>query len=325
MIIITGAAGFIGSVLVGLFNNDGRDDLLISDRLGASEKWNNLPGRRFLEYIDHEELLNRLESGAHAKDRIEAFIHIGARTDTTEPDANLLMKLNYEYTRRACLWSLKAGVRFIYASSAAVYGDGADGFSDADDLTPRLRPLNAYAFTKWLFDTWSLRQGIAKDIVGLRFFNVYGPNEYHKGRMASVVYHAFPKAMNEGIVKLFESDRSGVAHGDQKRDFVYVKDVARVVHFFMNNPRANGIFNLGSGKARPFNDLAGSLLDACDRPRSGIQYFPMPQDLKGKYQYFTEADLSRLRGAGFREPMTTLEAGVGDYVRNYLRKGYAKA
>ncbi|MBI3820856.1 MAG: ADP-glyceromanno-heptose 6-epimerase [Planctomycetes bacterium] len=320
MIIITGAAGFIGSVLVASLNALGRSDLILSDRLSASDKWKNLPGKSFIEYIDHEELLLRLESGDLGREKIEAVVHIGARTDTTETDSALLMKLNYEYSRRICGWAHHRGVRFIYASSAAVYGDGELGFSDADDLTPRLRPLNGYAFTKWLFDQWAIRSGLVKHIAGLRFFNVYGPNEYHKKRMASVVYHAFPKAINEGVVQLFESDRSGIANGEQKRDFVYVKDIARVVNFFLKNHQANGIFNLGSGRARAFNDLAASLLKACDKPASGIKYFPMPADLKGKYQYFTEADLSRLRAAGFAEPMTTLESGVDDYVRNYLRK-----
>jgi ADP-L-glycero-D-manno-heptose 6-epimerase len=322
MIVVTGAAGFIGSVIVRELNAGGETRLIASDRLGTSEKWLNLPGGNWIEYIDHEALLQRLESG-DLRD-VRAVVHIGARTDTTERDSGLLMRLNYEYTMRICRWALHRGARFIYASSAAVYGDGSLGFSDDDALTPRLRPLNAYAFTKWLFDQWAIRSGTSKHIVGLRFFNVYGPNEYHKGRMASVVFNAFPKAAKEGVVSLFESDRPAIAHGDQKRDFVYVRDVARIVRHFLEHPDQNGIFNVGSGEARTFNDLAGALLEACGKTRAGIRYIPMPDDLKGKYQYFTEADLSRLRASGFQQKTTTLEAGVGDYVRNYLLKGMAR-
>jgi len=324
MIIVTGAAGFIGSVVVRELNAGGSLDLLVSDRLAASEKWRNLLGKQYLEYIDHEDLLMRLENGDLTNAKIRAIVHIGARTDTTERDSAMLMKLNYDYTIRICKWALQKGVRFIYASSAAVYGDGSLGFSDADDLTPKLQPLNAYAFTKWLFDHWSITNGVAKDIVGLRFFNVYGPNEYHKGRMASVVFNAFPRAMKEGNVQLFESDRSEIPHGDQKRDFVYVRDVARMIQFFLKNEKQNGIYNVGSGAARTFNDLASALLQSCERPVSGIRYIPMPADLKGKYQYFTEADLSRLRAAGFQEKTTTLEAGIGEYVKNYLRKDWER-
>ena len=319
MIVVTGAAGFIGSVLVHSLNAAGRADLVVSDRLGLSEKWKNLHGKRFLEYVDHMALLEGIEAGRYDRESIEAVLHIGARTDTTEKDAALLMRLNFDYSRRLCHWAHRRGVRFIYASSAAVYGDGSLGFSDADDLTPKLRPLNAYGFTKWLFDHWVLQNGLEKSVAGLRFFNVYGPNEYHKGRMASVVFHAFPNAAKDGIVKLFESDRAGIGHGEQKRDFVFVRDVSRVVEHLLANPKVNGIFNLGSGKARAFNDLGRALLKACDKPASGIRYFPMPDDLKGKYQYFTEADLSRLRAAGFAAPMTSLEDGVADYVRNHLR------
>lgn len=321
MILVTGAAGFIGSVVVHALNAAGREDLVLVDRLGASAKWRNLLGKRFLEYVDHLELLERIEEGSFRPGSVEAVVHIGARTDTTETDMNLLMRLNFDFSRRLCVWAAEAGARFLYASSAAVYGDGALGFSDADDLTPRLRPLNGYAFTKWLFDNWVLRNGFATSVAGFRFFNVYGPNESHKGRMASVVFHAHPRASRDGIVSLFESDRPGIAHGEQKRDFVYVKDVARVLQHFLAHRECNGIFNLGSGRARSFNDLAASLLASCGKPRSGIRYVPMPEDLKGKYQYFTEADLSRLRAAGFAAPTTSLEDGVAEYVREHLSKG----
>lgn len=323
MILVTGAAGFIGSVVVQALNAAGRRDLVVSDRLTASEKWKNLGGKSFVEYADHLDLLERLESGDRNLAKVDTVVHIGARTDTTERDAALLTRLNFDYSRRLLLWALSHGARFVYASSAAVYGDGSLGFSDADDLTPALRPLNAYAFTKWCFDQWVLARGYADRVVGLRFFNVYGPNEYHKGRMASVVFHAFPRAAKEGVVQLFESDRPGIAHGDQKRDFVYVKDVARVVQFFIAHPEANGIFNLGSGEARTFNDLAKALLTACGKPASGVRYVPMPEDLRGKYQYFTQADLTKLRAAGYRDLMTPIEVGVSDYVKGYLAKGLA--
>src|SRR5262245_32051813 len=320
MILVTGAAGFIGSVLVKALNDDGEDRILVSDHLGTSDKWRNLLGKRFLEYIDHADLIERLESGTLTCEGIRAVIHIGARTDTTERDVDLLLRLNTDYSRRLCKWTLDRGARFIYASSAAVYGDGSLGFADADDLTPKLRPLNAYGFSKWLFDEWVLRQRLQGSVVGLRFFNVYGPNEGHKGRMASVAYHAYPLAKKEGVVRLFASDRAGVADGEQKRDFVYVKDVANVVRHFLKTPKAHGIFNLGCGSARTFNDLGTSLLKACGKPATGIQYVPMPEDLKGKYQYFTEADLSRLKASGYAGAMTSIEDGIADYVRGYLEK-----
>jgi len=320
MIFVTGAAGFIGSVLLRSLYDAGYHDLIAVDRLGSTEKWRNLVGKRVVDYVDHALFLERIEHGVYDRERVQAIVHIGARTDTTERDLDLLMRLNFDYTRRLCLWAHKRGVPFIYASSASVYGDGAQGFADDDFLTPRLRPLNGYAFTKWLFDHWVLEQGLQNAVVGLRFFNVYGPNEYHKARMASVINHAYPTAKREGLVKLFESDRPGIAHGDQKRDFVYVKDISRVVLHFLRHPHVHGIYNLGSGRARTFNDLARALLSACGKSPDGIRYFPMPDDLKGKYQYFTEADLSKLRDAGFAEPMTALEDGVGDYVRGYLEK-----
>lgn len=324
MILVTGAAGFIGSVVVRALNDAGEDRLLLSDHLGTSAKWTNLLGKRFAEYVDHAELLERIERDA-LRTPISAVVHIGARTDTTERDVDLLLRLNTDYSRRLCRWALDRGARFVYASSAAVYGDGALGFSDADELTPKLRPLNPYGFSKWLFDQWVLRENLANRVAGLRFFNVYGAPEGHKGRMASVAYHAYPLAKKEGVVRLFESDRADIAHGDQKRDFVYVKDVARIVLFVLKNAEANGIFNVGSGKARTFNALASALLKACGKPASGIRYVPMPEDLKGKYQYFTEADLSRLRAAGYSEPATPLEDGVSDYVRAHLDPDAARA
>jgi ADP-L-glycero-D-manno-heptose 6-epimerase len=318
MILVTGAAGFIGSVVVQALNEDGIDDLLLVDHLGTSDKWRNLLGKRFRDYLDHQALLDRIARGDLDRAKVTAVLHIGARTDTTERDADLLLRLNFEYSRALCGWALARRARFVYASSAAVYGDGSLGFSDADELTPRLRPLNAYGFSKWLFDCWVLHKGLGRKVVGLRFFNVYGPNEYHKGRMASVVFHAYPRAKREGSVLLFESDRPDVAHGEQKRDFVYVKDAGRVVRHFLRKRSANGIFNVGSGQARTFRDLGVALLKACRRSPRGVRYVPMPEDLKGKYQYFTQADLTRLRRSGFEDPTTGVEAGVMEYVRQYL-------
>jgi ADP-L-glycero-D-manno-heptose 6-epimerase len=321
MILVTGAAGFIGSVVVQALNDDGADDLLLADHLGTSPKWRNLLGKRFREYVDHAELLERIERGDFARTKVDAVVHIGARTDTTEPDADLLLRLNYRYSQRLCRFALEKGARFIYASSAAVYGDGALGFDDDDALTPKLRPLNAYGFSKWLFDCWVLREKLASKVVGLRFFNVYGPNEHHKGRMASVVWHAYPLAKQEGLVRLFASDRQDVADGDQKRDFVYVKDTAAIVRHFLRKKTGGGIFNVGSGRARAFRELGAALLRACGRSADGIQYVAMPDDLRGRYQYFTEADLSRLRASGFKAKTTSLEDGVTEYVRDYLDTG----
>lgn len=319
MLLITGAAGFIGSAFTWALNERGRNDLVLSDLFGAGEKWKNLLGCRFNRFVNRNRLFEELASEPWAKS-IEAVVHMGARTDTTETDTDFLFRINTEYTARLCRWALDGGIRFIYASSAAVYGDGSLGFSDDDTLTPRLRPLNPYGFSKWLFDMRVLDGGLVDRVTGLRFFNVYGPNEYHKGTMASVIHRAFPLARREGKVRLFESHRADYGHGEQRRDFVYVKDVLNVVLFLLDHPEVNGIFNLGSGRAHTFNDLARALLKTLQKEER-IEYFPMPDSVRSHYQYFTEADISRLRKAGYAGTFTPFEEAVEDYVRNYLVPG----
>jgi len=330
MILITGAAGFIGSALTWSLNTQGRNDLILCDRFGTNEmsakaswrssaKWKNLLGCRFLEFVDREKLFEKLHTEPWAQ-QIDIVLHIGARTDTTETDTDLLFQMNTEYSRKLCEWAIDRGARFIYASSAAVYGDGTLGFSDEDALTPHLRPLNAYGFSKWLFDMWVLEHGLTDKVAGLRFFNVFGPNEYHKGTMASVIYRSFPLIYKEGKIRLFESHRSDCAHGEQKRDFIYIKDVIQVVQYFIEHPDSNGIFNVGTGQAHSFNELAQAMFLSLGKEPQ-IEYFPMPESIRAQYQYFTKAELAKLRKTGFSGVFTPFEEAVTDYVKNYLVSG----
>ena len=317
MIIVTGAAGFIGSVLAQHLSRSGRQDLLLVDKFTKPAKWKNLIGMNFTDIMDRDTFIDQLEKGMIKN--IDLVLHMGACTDTTEFNMDYLMVQNYEYSKRLCTWCLNNNVRFIYASSAAVYGDGAKGFTDKDDLTFELSPLNPYGFSKLLFDKWVIKNGHHKNVVGLRFFNVFGPNEYHKSKMSSVIHRSFPMAKKEGVIKLFKSYIKETANGDQKRDFIYVKDIVKVVDFFMGKKDLSGIFNLGTGKARSFNDLASSILKALDR-KVVIEYFDMPEEIKDKYQYFTEADDKKLLSAGYNGGFMELEDAVTDYVQNYLLK-----
>lgn len=317
MIIVTGAAGFIGSVIAKSLNLDGNKDLLLVDKFTKPTKWKNIIGLKFSDFVDRDSFLERLENGEF-KD-VKLVIHMGACADTTEFDMNYLMHQNYEYSKRLCLWCLKNHVRFIYASSAAVYGDGSKGFSDNNELTMELEPLNPYGLSKLLFDQWLINTGNVNSVVGLRFFNVFGPNEYHKNKMSSIIYRSFPMAKKEGVVCLFKSYVKDIEHGNQRRDFIYVKDVVRIVDFFIKNNNINGIFNVGTGKARSFNDLATSLLTAMNK-KPVIEYFDMPEEIRNKYQYFTEADISKLIKAGFNKEISSMETVVTDYVQNYLSK-----
>jgi len=317
MIIVTGAAGFIGSVIAKSLNLDGKKDLLLVDKFTKSAKWKNVVNLNFIDFVDRDSFLERLENGDFSG--VELVIHMGACADTTEFDMNYLMHQNYEYSKRLCLWCLKNNVRFIYASSAAVYGDGTKGFNDNNELTMELEPLNPYGFSKLLFDKWLINTGHVDSVVGLRFFNVFGPNEYHKNKMSSIIYRSFPMAKKEGVVRLFKSYIKNIEHGDQRRDFIYIKDVISVVEFFIKNNNINGIFNVGSGKARSFNDLAVSLLNAMGK-KPVIEFFDMPEEIRNKYQYFTEADISKLIKAGYNKELSSLEGAVDDYVQNYLNK-----
>ena len=316
-VIVTGGAGFIGSAFVWKLNRQGIDDILIVDDLGDGDKWKNLVGLRYSDYLHKDDFLSRIERGALAF-APDAVIHMGACSATTERDAEYLMRNNYAYSRALAKWSVEKNARFLYASSAATYGDGARGFDD-DASIDSLQPLNMYGYSKHLFDLHAQRTGLFDRIVGLKFFNVFGPNEYHKGKMTSVVYNAYHQVIADRRIRLFESDRADYADGEQRRDFVYIKDCVDVLWWLLTHPHVNGLFNLGTGVARTWNDLAGAVFDAMTRP-AAIEYIPLPQALAGKYQYFTQAATAKLASAGCPVAFHSLEDSVSDYVRGYLEK-----
>ena len=318
MIIITGAAGFIGSVIAQDLYRQGAKDLILVDKFTKPDKWKNTLGINFKDFIDRDIFLEKLENNEFGKP--QAVIHMGACTDTTEFDMDRLMVQNYEYSRRICSWCLDKDVRFIYASSAAVYGDGSKGFMDSNDHTLGLEPLNPYGFSKLIFDRWLINNGLSNAVAGLRFFNVFGPNEYHKGKMSSIIYRSFPMAKKEGVVKLFKSYKKDYVDGGQTRDFIYVKDIIPVVSFLLEHKNACGIFNLGTGKARTFNELATAILSSLGKEKR-IEYIEMPEEIKNKYQYFTQAEMNELRNAGYKKDFMSLEDSVSDYVQNYLLSG----
>ncbi|MCS6772063.1 MAG: ADP-glyceromanno-heptose 6-epimerase [Kiritimatiellae bacterium] len=316
-VIVTGGAGFIGSNIVAALNARGEDKILVVDLLGRDEKWKNLVGLFFEDYLEAPEFRRALLAGALPP--VRTVFHMGACSSTTEKDASYLIDNNYRFTRELCDWCLKTGARFIYASSGATYGDGSLGYSDDDAVTPTLRPLNMYGYSKHLFDLWALRSGALRRIVGLKFFNVYGPREEHKGDMRSVVSKAYSQIMHDGVVRLFRSYHPAYRDGEQVRDFIYVRDAVAVSLWFAENPGVNGLFNVGTGVARTWLDLARAVFAAMDR-EPAIEFIDMPESLRGKYQYRTEADISKLRRAGYSAPITSLEEGVRDYVRNWLMK-----
>ncbi len=318
MIIITGGAGFIGSVILSYLNKKGKEDIIVVDNLGKTEKWKNLVGKKYSEYIHKDRFIEELLEGAFPQ--VEAIIHMGACSSTTELDADYLYQNNTEYTRILMEWSLENNVRFIYASSAATYGDGSLGYSDNHSDLFRYRPLNMYGYSKQYMDEVALRMGFLDSVCSLRFFNVYGPNEYHKGSMTSVIYNSFKQIHENGKVKLFKSYKDEYDHGQQMRDFIYVKDIAKIIWWLLNNPSINGIFNIGTGQARSWNELARAVFKALQLEEN-IEYIDMPSHLQGKYQYFTQADNNKLVEAGWDIPFTSLEDGVKDYVQNYLSKG----
>lgn len=317
MIIVTGGAGFIGSALIRELNRRGHEDVLVVDELEEGEKWKNLRSLAFRDYQHKTEFRENVRQGTLPYEP-EAVFHLGACSSTTETDATYLMDNNYRYTKELARWALERDIRFVYASSAATYGDGSNGYVDDHELIPELEPLNKYAFSKQRFDELAYREGWLDEIVGLRYFNVYGPNEYHKGEMRSVVNKSYPQVINNGTIRLFKSHRDDVEHGQQKRDFLYVKDAVDMSLSFLENPDLTGIYNVGTGRARPFDDLAASIFDALDEPVE-IEYFDMPDHIRPNYQYYTEADLSKLRDAGYDGEITSLEDGIEDYVTNYLQ------
>jgi ADP-L-glycero-D-manno-heptose 6-epimerase len=313
--LVTGGAGFIGSALVWALNRCGCENIVICDILGTNEKWRNLVPLRFADYVEAESLLPLLQSGALGK--FDLVLHMGACSSTTEKDATYLIKNNYEFTKDLAVWSLANKVRFVYASSAATYGDGSAGMEDDDAKLDTLRPLNMYGYSKHLFDLHAKRAGFLNKIVGLKYFNVFGPNEDHKGDMRSLVHKSFAQVQNENLIRLFKSYRKDFRDGEQKRDFLYVKDAVAMTLHLAANKKAGGLFNIGSGKARTWIDLANSVFAALNK-KPKIEFIEMPETIRDKYQYFTQADISRLRAAGYKQPIASLENAVADYVQSYL-------
>jgi ADP-L-glycero-D-manno-heptose 6-epimerase len=314
-VLVTGGAGFIGSALVWALNQRGCDNLVVCDILGKDEKWRNLTPLRFADYVEAADLLPRLQSGALGK--FDLVLHMGACSATTEKDATYLIKNNYEFTRDLAVWSLKNKTRFVYASSAATYGDGSAGMEDNETQLDSLRPLNMYGYSKHLFDLHAKRAGFLNQICGLKYFNVFGPNEDHKGDMRSLVHKSFAQVQGKGVIQLFKSHRKEYKDGEQKRDFLYVKDCVAMTLHLAATPRANGLFNIGSGHARTWIDLSNGVFTALKK-KPVIKFIEMPEAIRDKYQYFTQANLLRLRGTGYTAPVTSLENAVVDYIRKYL-------
>lgn len=316
MIVVTGAAGFIASCLVQKLNNEGITNIYLIDDFTNPEKNKNFEGKHFLEKIDREDAFEFLEHNVP-----DFIFHLGARTDTTEFDTAIFDKLNLNFSKNIFNYCTKNNVPLVYASSAATYGNGELGYDDNEQLIPQLKPLNPYGDSKNDFDTWLLTQKQRPPFyAGLKFFNVYGPNEYHKGRMASVILHAFRQIKETGAMKLFRSHNSNFKDGEQMRDFVYVKDVVEVLFFLYQTQNVSGIYNLGSGKARTFLDLVKATFKAMDKEEN-ISFVDTPADIRDNYQYFTEANMEKLKKIGYSKPFTSLESGVEDYVKNYLLKG----
>ena len=316
MIVVTGGAGFIGSAFIARLNEEGIDDIVVVDELGTSEKWKNLVKRRYADYL-HKDAFYSMVEADRVPFPVRAVVHMGACSSTTERDADYLMENNFHYSCRIAEWAAAREIRFLYASSAATYGGGAQGFSDADDATQALRPINMYGYSKQLFDLWILRRGLQDRAAGVKFFNVFGPNEYHKGEMTSVIFKAYHQIRETGRVRLFKSRRPEYPDGGQMRDFVYVKDCVDVLWWLLNNKETNGIFNLGTGKARTWNDLIRAVFVAMGLP-SRIDYIEMPEAIRGQYQYFTEARMEKLRTAGCPASFLSLEESVSDYVKAHL-------
>ncbi len=319
VIVITGAAGFIGSCLTAFLNEKGYEQLILVDEFGRVDKIRNLEGKKYIAKIERDDFFEWLSS----KNKVIDFVfHIGARTDTTEFDYAVHERLNVEYSQKIWDYCMIRSIPLVYASSAATYGAGEFGYRDDHTLPFRLKPLNAYGVSKNEFDKWAIREASFPPFwAGLKFFNVYGPNEYHKARMASVIWHSFLQIKKDGEVKLFKSHRPDYQDGQQLRDFIYVKDILKVCYWLMENFQTlnipSGLYNLGTGRARSFEDLVKAVFASLGKPAK-IKYIDMPQDIRDKYQYFTEAEMQKLTGAGYHEPFYSLESGIGDYVKNYL-------
>jgi ADP-L-glycero-D-manno-heptose 6-epimerase len=315
-VLVTGGAGFIGSALVWALNERGVEKVLIADRADHSEKQRNLMPLRFEGLIDPDELLSRVTRRDRDLDQIQTVFHLGACSSTTETDVEYLQRNNYEYTKALAAWARAQNARFVYASSAATYGDGTAGMEDGVEHLDRYQPLNAYGCSKHLFDLYARDQGLFDRIAGLKYFNIFGPNENHKGEMRSLVNKAFGEIQKTGCIKLFKSHHSDYKDGEFGRDFLYVKDAVEMTLYFAESD-ATGLFNIGSGEIHTWNELALATFAALNLP-SNIEYVDMPEELRDRYQYRTQANLRRLRDAGYRRPVTALKEAVADYVINYL-------
>jgi ADP-L-glycero-D-manno-heptose 6-epimerase len=316
MIIVTGGAGFIGSALIAALNKRGATDILVVDE-GDRVNSRNIVNLSFADFVEKNDFLKKVDNGkinSHTK----AVFHMGACSDTTEADAIYLRRNNYGYSKHLAQWAVEAGVRFIYASSAATYGDGSVGFSDEEEKIDNLKPMNLYARSKQQFDLWAKAHGLLNNIVGLKYFNVFGPNEYHKGDMRSFCLKAYEQINKTGKARLFKSYKPEFADGQQMRDFIYIKDTVDMTLFFLDNPEVTGLFNIGTGKAHAWNDLVSAVFDAMGK-NVNIEYIDMPESIRNQYQYFTQADMTKLRKAGYKEQTTPLEDAVNDYIQNYLQ------
>lgn len=315
MIIVTGGAGFIGSVLLSTLNQAGYKELIVVDNLHSSDKWKNLRGKIFRDYWPREKLLSAVQSN-NLPEKIEAIIHLGACSSTFERNVDFLMENNFRYTVALAEYCTRNEIRFIYASSGATYGDGKLGFSDSTS-SAHLRPLNPYGFSKQLFDMWAEQNGLIREIVGVKFFNVFGPNEYHKGPMQSMVLKGYEQVVTSKKLRLFKSNTPQFKDGEQKRDFIYVKDCCDALLWLLQNPKVAGLYNLGRGKAETWNDLARALFEAAKIPYN-VEYIEMPSELSRQYQNFTLAEMNKLRSVGYSKEFMSLTEAVHDYVSRYL-------
>ena len=320
MYIVTGGAGLIGSAVVWELNRRGVEDILVVDHLGTSDKWKNLRALAFDDYLEKDEFRSRLAAGGFDGARIEGVVHMGACSATTERNASYLADNNFLATKELAEYCLGRGIRFLYASSCATYGDGSCGYVDDEAGIEKLRPMNMYGYSKQMFDLWAKRHGVLGKITGCKFSNVYGPNERHKGEMRSVVLRAFEQISETGTLKLFRSYRPEYADGEQMRDFLYVKDAADMILFLLGHPRGFGLYNIGSGRAETWNALAAAAFEALGKPVD-IEYVDMPEQLRDRYQYYTKAEMGKLRALGYEREATGLHDSVIDDVRGYLMPG----
>ena len=319
MIVVTGGAGFIGSAIVAELNRRGQTDILIVDALGHSVKWKNLRALSFSDYAERDDFLNHVREGQIA-DEVDTVFHMGACSSTTETDCSFLIRNNFEYTKHLAQWCVASDIRFVYASSAATYGAGEQGFRDDATEIHTLCPLNPYGYSKQLFDLWAHKHGLLDKIIGLKYFNVFGPNEYHKGDMRSYALKGFEQIKASACVKLFKSGDSKYAHGECVRDFIYVKDAVDMTLFFMDHPDIAGLFNIGTGRARTWNDYVKAIFAALGQ-EAHIDYIDMPDAIRHQYQYYTQACMDRLYQAGYSRTPLSLEEAIRDYVQNYLERG----